>query len=203
MRLGSEYEPLRKSRQRARPRRLAARPRRGLAAFGRERCRELSDSGRPALGEEPKRRPVLRFHAARRVDRRAVVRRRSLRGMAGVSVRWCVCPIGRRLSSDRRNDRGFDSQYVRSRRTAARTPPLPKGGPRVSARCLAVLAEGIWGMRGGLFPGQHGAAPPALPNWGTRRGPMTTRAPSGSCSTFCRSDRAHRMSSPLAPQSAW
>ena len=42
------------------------------------------------MGEEPKRRPVLRFHAARRVDRRAAVRRRSLRGPAGISVRWCV-----------------------------------------------------------------------------------------------------------------
>ena len=55
-----------------------------LAAFGRERYRELSDSGRPALVEEHKRRPVLRFHAARRVDRRAAVRRRSLRGPAGM-----------------------------------------------------------------------------------------------------------------------
>jgi hypothetical protein len=39
----------------------------------RERYRELSDSGQLALGEEPKRRPFLRFHAACRVDRRAAV----------------------------------------------------------------------------------------------------------------------------------
>jgi hypothetical protein len=43
--------------------------------------------------------------------------------------RWCMCPIGPCLSSDRRNDRCFDSLYVRTWRTAARSSlPSPKAG---------------------------------------------------------------------------
>jgi hypothetical protein len=78
---------------------------------------------------------------------------------AGISVRWCVCPIGLCLSSDRRNDRGFDSLYVRSRRTAARTPSPPQ---RRVAR-VATVPGRTWmreGARGGRLPGRHGPPRP-------------------------------------------
>jgi hypothetical protein len=73
--------------------------------------------------------------------------------------RWCMCPIGPCLSSDRRNDRCFDSLYVRSRRTAARTPSPPQ---RRVAR-VATVPGRTWmreGARGGRLPGQHGPPRP-------------------------------------------